>query len=88
VRRPTDEEALTLSRDDVNLVDIVKRFTLGWNLVELDLIPGGGPDKVAFDEYLFGEWVADHPAVWEPLGSAIMDLYKVHSAKRDEAVKN
>jgi hypothetical protein len=37
---------------------------------------------------LFGEWVADQPAVWEPLAQAIMDAYKAHADKRDAAVKN
>jgi len=88
IRRPTDEEAITLSREDVGLVAIVKRFTLGWDLAEIDLIPGGGPEKVAFDGSLFGEWVADRPQVWEPLGNAIMAAYTAHAASREAALKN
>lgn len=88
IRRPTDEEALSLRGDDVTLVSIVKRFTIGWNLEEIDLIPGGGPVKVAFDSDLFAEWVADRPDVWEPLGNGILEAYKAHSDKRSEAAKN
>lgn len=86
IRRPTDEEAMQLGH--LNLVEIVKRFTTGWGVVELDLIPGGGPEKVPFDPDLFAEWVADRPEVWEPLGTAIMNAYKAHADKRDAAVKN
>ncbi len=88
IRRPTDEEALRIGRDDMDMLSIVKRFTIGWDLTELDVIPGGTGAKLAFDSELFGEWVADQPAVWEPLAQAIMDAYKAHAEKRDAAVKN
>lgn len=88
IRRPTDEEAMRMRSNGDDLLVIVKAFTVGWNLTELDLIPGGGPEKVTFDSALFGEWVADQPAVWEPLGNAILDCYKAHADKRDAAAKN
>ncbi len=88
VRRPTDEEAIKIGRGGDDMITIVKRFVIGWNLKEIDLIPGGDPQPVAFDADLFGEWVADQPLVWEPLGKAILDLYRVHAAKREEAEKN
>lgn len=88
IRRPTDEEALRVSREDFGMLDIVKQFTVGWEMSEIDLIPGGNPDKIPFDAALFGEWVADQPSVWEPLAQAIMDAYKAHADKRENAVKN
>ena len=88
IRRPTDEEALALRGDEITLVSIVKRFTIGWNLQEIDLIPGGVPVAVPFDYDLFSEWVADRPEVWEPLGNGILDAYRAHSEKRSEAAKN
>ena len=88
VRRPTDEDAMRMSSNGDGLLSIVKEFTVGWDLSELDLIPGGGPEKVAFNAALFAEWVADQPAVWEPLGNAILASYKAHADKRDAAVKN
>ena len=86
IRRPTDEEAMTFGKS--GLLEIVKKFVIGWELTELDLIPGGGPDKVTFDAALFAEWVADQPEVWEPLGTAILEAYKAHTDKRDASVKN
>ena len=88
IRRPTDEEAVRIGQDNLDMVGIVKRFTAGWDLAELDLIPGGGPEKVPFDADLFGEWVADHPEVWEPLASGIMAAYKEHADRREAAAKN
>ena len=88
IRRPTDEEALRIGRDDTDMFGIIKRFTVGWELTEMDVIPGGTDAKLQFDSELFAEWVADQPAVWEPLAQAIMDAYKAHADKRDAAVKN
>jgi hypothetical protein len=88
IRRPTDEEALRISRADSSLLDVVKQFTIGWQLTELDVIPGGTGAKIAFDAELFCEWVADQPLVWEPIGKAIMTAYEAHAKKRDETVKN
>lgn len=88
VIRPTDEQALGFSRNDITVVDIVRRFTVGWDLIELDIYSGGGSENVPFSADLFGEWVADNPDVWEPLGNAIMAAYKAHSDKRSESVKN
>lgn len=86
IRRPTDEEALQLA--DASAIIYVKRFTIGWELTELDIVPGGGPEKVPFDAALFAEWVADQPTLWIPLGTAILESYKTHRDKREAAEKN
>lgn len=88
IRRPTDEEAIAFRAEKPGLVEIVKRFTVGWNLQAIDIDPGGEAIPVKFDNELFAEWVADHPEVWEPLGEKILDAYKAHVAKRGEAEKN
>ena len=88
IRRPTDEEALRLSREGDDMLAVVKRFVIGWDLMELDLIPGGSGVAVQFDAELFAEWVADQPSVWEPLGQAVLEAYKAHTDKRTDAVKN
>lgn len=88
IRRPTDEEASYIRENNDGLLAIVKRFVIGWDLAELDIIPGGGPEKVPFDSALFAEWVADHPEVWAPLGTQILAAYTAHTDKREAAVKN
>ena len=88
IRRPTDEEANSFSNGDVSMLSVVKRFTTGWDLAEIDIIPGGGPVSVPFDVDLFCEWVADQPKIWVPLGNAILSAYKAHIDAREVAEKN
>ena len=88
IRRPTDEEALQFSNENVTMLSVVKRFTVGWGMAEMDIVPGGGPEKVPFDAILFGEWVADKPTIWEPLGTAILSAYQAHHDKRETTAKN
>ena len=88
IRRPTDEEAVSLSANGDGLLAIVKRFVIDWPLKEIDLVPGGTDVKPQFDAEAFAEWVADKPDLWEPLGSAVLAAYKTHADKRDETVKN
>jgi hypothetical protein len=86
IRRPTDAEAMTLA--DATVIDLVRRFVVGWNLKEIDLIPGGSPVAAAFDVDAFGEWVSDQPEVIGALSTAIVAAYQAHAAKRGEAEKN
>jgi hypothetical protein len=85
-RRPTDVDAIELG--GIAPVEFVKRFVVGWSLTELDVIPGGGPEPVAFDSELWAEWIADRPDLWEPLAIPIMDAYRKHVEQREAAAKN
>jgi hypothetical protein len=85
-RRPTDCDAIELK--GIAPVEFVRRFVIGWDFVELDVIPGGGPDSVVFDSDLWAEWVADHPELWEPLAIPIMDAYRRHTEQREASAKN
>lgn len=86
VRRPTDAEAMDLG--GISGLALVRRFVTGWDLTELDLIPGGGPEPVPFDPDLWADWVADQPGLWGPLTEAILQAYQDHSRARDDAAKN
>jgi hypothetical protein len=86
IRRPTDSEAMSLG--DSGVMDVVGRFVVGWNLKEIDLIPGGSPVDAPFDAEAFSEWVADQPEVMGTLSSAIVAAYTTHSQKRSDAAKN
>lgn len=85
-RRPTDSDALELV--GIKPIEFVQRFVVGWDLVELDVIAGGGPETVPFDPALWSDWVADHPELWQPISSAIMDAYTRHVQMREESAKN
>jgi len=86
IRRPTDAEAVEMP--STRAFDFVCAFVVGWDLVELDLIPGGGPEAVPFDADLWREWVADHPDLWQPLAMAMKDAYIAHVKERGEDEKN
>lgn len=86
VRRPTDEEVIGLG--GASMLDVARRFTIGWDLTELDLVPGGSAVPVPFDADDFAEWIADQPAYWVPLGEAVISAYRTHAEKRESAVKN
>ena len=86
IRRPTDED-VQFKKIEPGL-GLVKKFVVGWDFKELDLIPGGGPDPVPFDVVTWGEWVADNPAVWEELANEIATSYKEHCALVEGDAKN
>lgn len=86
IRRPTDEEFAGLGGS--SLLGMAKRFTIGWDLTELDLVPGGTAVPVLFDADDFAEWIADQPEFWVPLGEQVLAAYKAHAAKREQAAKN
>lgn len=88
IRRPTDMEVIELQEQGgLNLRNALQ-FVTGWNLREIDLIPGGAPDPVPFDAELFREWVADRPEVWSPLAEGIGDAYRRHAARMEADSKN
>ena len=92
IRRPTDEEMNALIEAGYGnremMMHLVKTFTIGWELQEIDLIPGGNPEKVPFDSAVFAEYVADKPELWAPLGSAVVEAFNAYTDKRDAALKN
>jgi len=87
IRRPTDAEAQQFA-DGADAMVLARRFVIGWDLAELDLIPGGSPEPAAFDEDAFAEWVGDHPVVLGKLVNAIVDRYVEHAKVREDAEKN
>jgi hypothetical protein len=86
IRRPTDAEAMTLG--EATIIDVARRFVVGWDLQEIDLIPGGNPVAAQFDAEAFGEWVSDQPETLGVLSTAIVSAYQAHAAKRSNAEKN
>ena len=87
IRRLTDFEAMSLSERSSTTLDVVCGYTVGWNLNEIDLIPGGTPTAAPFDTATFREWVSDQPQILMALATAILDAYRVHADKREEAKK-
>lgn len=86
IRRPTDED-VQFGKVEPGL-GMVKRYVVGWDFVELDLFPGGGPEPAPFDAEDWAEWVADKPEVWVELSDAIVAAYKEHTAQVEADAKN
>lgn len=86
IRRPTAEDVARMKGwDDY---EPLKRFVVGWSLAEMDLHAGGGPEKALFTEDRWREWVADHPEVWTPIGTAIVESYEAHITANGNDEKN
>lgn len=91
VSRPTDMDVLNLraAEGGTTNAELLRRFVVGWSGVrEIDLVPGGSPDPVPFSAELFAEFVADRPALWEPIVKAIIEGYKAHESELEAAAKN
>lgn len=88
VRRPTDEEVVDARANKSTMIEMVKKFVVGWDVTELDVVPGGCGDKVPFDADLFADWIADQPELWVTLGESILAAYEAHTKRREDALKN
>ena len=84
IRRPKQAEL----RADMTRMEMVRRFVVGWDLTNADLVPGGLPDPEPFDAALFADWVDDQPTLWEPLYEAVIGAWNAHEAAREAAAKN
>ena len=82
ISRPTDLDIATLG--DKSMQQVAAKFVCGWNLKELDVIPGGTGSPAPFDSELFAEWLADRPEFWMPLAEEILARYKQHVEGREE----
>lgn len=88
-RRPTNLEMLEMRTEKVTQSDILKRFVDGWEgMTELHLTSGGTSEPVEFSRELFAEWVSDHPEAWGVITEAVVQGYKAHEEKLEEAAKN
>lgn len=85
VRRPTEKD---LSELDGKTVTMAQKFVVGWDLKEVDVIPGGGPEAVPFDADLWADWVADRSDLWLPLATAMYESYSKHVEARQGTAKN
>lgn len=86
VRRPTAMQRIRLA--GASPVDLVRECVVGWDLQRLDLYPGGDPQPAAFDADLWADWLADTPAIWEPLSRAIVEQVGAHEQRLEDAAKN
>ena len=86
LRRPTARQRIELSAG--NRLDMVRACVVGWDLTSLDLYPGGDARPAAFDPDLWADWLADNPALWDPLIEALERRIAEHDAAMESAAKN
>jgi len=84
VRRPKAAEII----EGLDGLDLVRRFTVGWNLTAADLVPGGNPDPEPFDPALFADYIEDNPELWPPIAEAIVALWREHEERKAADRKN
>lgn len=86
LRRPTAyERAFDV---DKTKFELICGLIVGWDLTELDLVPGGSPVPAAFDRDLLADYMGDHPELWKPLIDAREEIIKAHNAALEAAAKN
>ena len=90
LRRPTDAEAAKIiGREQADALEVATTYVIGWEAVtEADLVKSGSSDPVAFDADVWAEVVADTPALWEPISTAVIDAWVSHNDKREDRSKN
>lgn len=86
IRRPTDAQVVTMKSGTG--LDMIKRFVVGWDLREIDVLPGGTDVIMPFDADLWADWIEDHPQFWSDLVVAIRGAYLDHEKAREAARKN
>lgn len=63
-------------------------FLCGWNLQEIDLIPGGSPVAVPCDADVAEEWMNGKPALVDKLFAAITEGMESRKKEIEDAKKN
>lgn len=61
---------------------------VGWDLKEIDLIPGGNPVAVDFKRELFQEWLNDHDEAVAPLFTVLSEALEARRAAKESDAKN
>jgi len=84
IQRPTQFDLGELGQSNFSAKTMLKRFVVGWDVKEIDIIPGGNATAAPFDAEVFAEWVAEQPEIWPVLRDAIWDQYKAHNKVIDD----
>jgi hypothetical protein len=88
IRRPTEAEQAEMYKDPkFSPLVLVRRCVVGWDLQEIDLIPGGDPIALNFSTDLWVEYIDDKSELWKPLADAIKQSISDHNEKAERAEK-
>lgn len=84
VKRPTAFDLGEFKEGEFTAKHILNKFVVGWDLKEIDIIPGGDNVAAPFDPALFVEWVADHQDIWAVLQDGIWAAYTAHNKQQED----
>jgi hypothetical protein len=85
IKRPTDYDAVKFAK--MEQLEILTEFVEGWNVKEIDIVPGGTSEVAPFSKELFREWIKEDLNLWNPLIEQIQAAYLDHKKEKDEALK-
>jgi len=84
IKRPTDYDAVKFAK--MEQLEILTEFVEGWNVKEIDIVPGGTNEIAAFSKELFKEWIKDELNIWPELIEQIQTAYLDHKKAKDDAL--
>lgn len=84
VRRPTGVQAHRIAGDADRLL---RAALVGWDLREIDLVPGGTDEPVPFDVETCIEWLEDRPSEYGDVVRAVDDLMMAYLERIRDAEK-
>lgn len=87
IRRPTEAEQAAMYSGQASRLTLVHHAVVGWDLQEIDLVPGGSPIALPFDAALWVEYVDDRSELWQPLADAVRAAINAHNEEVERAVK-
>jgi hypothetical protein len=82
IRRPTLYEFTRLRQDTA---DLLRATVVGWELRELDLVPGGTDQVAAFDPQAALEYLEDRPEAYTAVLDAIYTAVSAFMQAKDAA---
>lgn len=84
IKRPTDYDAVKFAK--MEQLEILTEFVEGWNVKEIDVVPGGTSEVAPFSKELFKEWIKEDLMLWSPLIEQIQSAYIDHKKAKDDAL--
>src|SRR3954471_4443459 len=88
LRRPTRLEIAKTDRD-ISAAELFIPHVHDWkNVVEDDLIGGGGTSAMPFERDAWAEFIADHSELWPPLMDAFTNALQEYHKQLEDREKN
>ncbi len=86
IRRPSALDMARVGAEGGGItIEYACKYVVGWQGVnESDLIPGGDPEPLEFDNALFSTWVSDRPELWQPIVKGLINAFRAHEEASED----